>query len=234
MSEYKYANEPLSIIAAIDNLKSRFTINDAIKRGHSLKALMSVTEKKHTEKGGLPTKDADSLVDIIRWTLHYLRDSGHANELLGGNWRLSKNDQRIFGGGQHWVYLYYFEEDKDNAESQEKKRWRCRIGKAKKDPEGRITRPTTGAPIPPIVGLLFRTDKHTELEGAIHRTLKLRGQHLEKLQGEEWFNTNPDEVLEIYDFIIHNKPNYTKITEKWHIGRAERIRKRMLESESID
>ena len=232
--DYKDAGEPLSVIAAMDLLKNRYTVDTAINTGHSLKSLMHITEKTHVEKGGLPTDDRETLITILRKTLRCLCNSGHAIELLGGNWRLSKNEQRIFGRGQHWVYLYYFDEDKHKAESQERTRWRCRIGKAKKDPEGRITRPTKGTPIPPRVGLLFRTDKHTELEGAIHRILKLRGQHLKKLQGAEWFDTNPDEVSEIYDFIIHGTPDHTRKKELMDVRRAERVRKRLLKSQSCE
>ena len=232
--DYKYAGEPLSEIAAMDYLKGVFTKDHAIEEGHTIETLMHVVEENHTKKEGLPTDDRETLRTILRKALRCLCNSGHAIELLGGSWRLSKNDQRIFGRGQHWVYLYYFKEDKHKAESQERTHWRCRIGKADKDPEGRITRPTKGTPIPPRVGLLFRTDKHTELEGAIHRILKLRGQHLEKLQGAEWFNTNPDEVLEIYNFIIHRNPDYTRRMENRDVRRVKRAHKDMLESQSCE
>ncbi len=234
MSEsYKYADEPLSTIAAMDHLKKRYTVDKAIKEGHSIKAMMRIVEKEHIEKGGSPT-DSDTLANIIREALHFLCRSGHANELIEGRWRLAKTDQRIFGNGQHWVYLYYFKDDKKKAESQEKSRWRCRVGRAKHDPEGRITRPTKGTPVPPQIALLLRTDKWVELEGAIHRTLKLRGQHLEKLQGAEWFDTNPDEVLEIYDFIIHGKPDYTRISKRIDERTAKRARNSLLKSHSHD
>lgn len=78
--------------------------------------------------------------------------------------------------------------------------------------------------------LLLRTGKWVELEGAIHRTLKLRGRLLEKLQGAEWFNTNPDEVLKIYDFIIYGKANMTRQREITDNRKAEKRRKRQLES----
>ena len=231
--DYKYAGEPLSTIAAVDYLKGVSTKDEAIKKGHSTELLMNVMEEYHVEKGGLST-DSETLAAVLRQALRFLSRSGHATELIAGRWRLSKTDQRIFGCGQHWVYLYYFSEDKKKAESQEKSRWRCRVGRAKHDPEGRIARPTKGTPVPPQIALLLRTDKWVELEGAIHRTLKLRGQHLEKLQGAEWFDTNPDEVLEIYDFIVHRKPNYTRRAEYLDNKRAIRDRKRLLKSQSSD
>lgn len=231
--DYKYADEPLSLIAVIDSLKGFSTADHAIKEGNSIKSLMSVVKKYHVENEGLLT-NSDTLAAVFRKALHFLNRSGHANELIGGRWRLSKTDQRIFGNGQHWVYLYYFQDDKKMAESQGKSRWRCRVGRAKHDPEGRVTRPTKGTPVPPQIALLLRTDKWVELEGAIHRTLKLRRQHLEKLQGAEWFDTNPDEVLEIYDFIIHGDPNYTRIVERIDEATAKRARDRLLKSHSLD
>ena len=230
---YKYADEPLSTIAAMDFLKGVSTKDERIKKGHSIELLMRIVEENHVEKGGLPT-DSDTLAAVIRKALRFLNQSGHANELIEGYWRLPKTDQRILGNGQHWVYLYYFEADKKKAESQEKSRWRCRVGRAKHDPEGRIARPTKGTPVPPQIALLLRTDEWVELEGAIHRTLKLRGQHLEELQGAEWFDTNPDEVLEIYDFIIYGAPDHTGISERMSEVTAKRARNRLLKSHSRD
>ena len=214
MSEnnYEYHGESLSVLAAMDILKVHYTTDEAMKTGSSIKGLMSLVDKYHQEHGGLPT-DSDNLKMILTSALDFLSKSGRANEISKDHWRLPKSDQRIFGSGEHWVYLYYFDQDKNTAESQGKGRWRCRVGRATSDPEGRITRPTKGTPVPPRGAILFRTDKWVELEGAIHRTLKLRGRHLEKLQGVEWFNTTPDEVVEIYDFIIHRRPNYTSRQE---------------------
>ena len=112
--DYKYADEPLSIIAVMDCLKGFSTADHAIKEGNSIKSLMSVVKKHHVENGGLLT-DSDTLAAVFRKALRFLNRSGHANELIGGRWRLSKTDQRIFGNGQHWVYLYYFKDDKKNG-----------------------------------------------------------------------------------------------------------------------
>ncbi len=136
------------------------------------------------------------------------------------------NDQKIFGSGKHWVYLYYFKKDKDEVFDRERSRnaalykndpeemnnfekylesgyvsWPCKIGKTKERPEARIKAQTSGVPIPPEVALLIRTDQHTELERFIHRTLKLNDQHRNDLQGNEWFDTNPKQVSNIYEFI---------------------------------
>lgn len=128
--DYKYADEPLSFQAAIDILKRHSTRDEAIKKGHPTKVLQLFVEKYHTERGGFSIK-SEELELVVQQALYCLSRSGHANPLIGEHWRLPKNNQRIFGNGIHWVYLYYFKADKDAAETQGKYRWRCRIGRAK-------------------------------------------------------------------------------------------------------
>ncbi len=47
------------------------------------------------------------------------------------------------------------------------------------------------------INILHRWPLHIS-EKTIHRILELRGKHIESAQGDEWFRTNPDIVLEIY------------------------------------
>lgn len=82
MSEsYKYANEPLSIIAAMDYFKTHNTPDEAIEKGHSMEKLVSFVEEYHVEKGGLRT--ADSSTAALK-ALSNLLQSGHAFALSGG------------------------------------------------------------------------------------------------------------------------------------------------------
>ena len=105
MSEsYKYANEPLSIIAAMDYFKTHNTPDEAIEKGHSMEKLVSFVEEYHVEKGGLRT--ADSSTAALK-ALSNLLQSGHAFALSGGHLILPKNDQRVLGKGKDWVYCYY-------------------------------------------------------------------------------------------------------------------------------
>ena len=230
--EYKYANEPLSIIAAMDCLRTHFTKNEAIATGHPIKVLVSTVEKYHVKNGGLQTDDSGT---AVRKALSNLRASGHAVELIGGHWILPKDDQRIFGKGKDWVYCYYLTSQKKEGDS----RYPCTIGRTSggtvKSVTEYIERQTRKAVVErPKIPLLFRTDRYVDLEGAIHRILKLRDQQIEKAQGNELFTTNPNEVLEIYDFIIHGYPDYTTSAERSNEARAKGRRKRLLESQSRD
>ena len=114
------------------------------------------------------------------------------------------NERQIFGSGKHWVYLYYFPHDKEKAKSNGEPFWPCKIGQVNENPEGRVRKQTLGVPALPHIALLLKVDKHLALETAIHKILTLRGRHLEKLPGKEWFLTNPDEVWEIYDVVMYD------------------------------
>ena len=232
--DYKYAGEPLSVIAAMDLLKNRYTVDTAINIGHSLKNLMYITENTHVEKGGVPTDDSDTLAAVLRKARSYLLRSGHATELIGGNLILPKNGQRILGKGADWVYCYYINSQKKEGEP----RYPCTIGRTGSDTLKSVTehieKQMRKAVVErPEIPLLFRTDRCVDLEGAIHRILRLRGQQIDA-PGNELFNTNPKEVLRIYDFIIHGTPDHTRRNEKIDVRRAERARERLLKSQSCE
>ena len=229
---YKYAGEPLSIIAALDELKKRYTVDNALTTGHSLNNLRCITGEQHVKNGGLPTDDSDALAAILQRVRYYLLRSGHATELLGGNLILPKTGQRIFGKGSDWVYCYYLDSQKKEGDS----RYPCTIGLTRggtlKSVTEYIEKQTRKAVVdPPKIPLLFRTDRCVDLEGAIHRILRLRRQQIDAL-GNELFDTNPEEVLQIYDFIIHGDPNYTTTIEREDIRGAERARERQLKPQS--
>ena len=109
--------------------------------------------------------------------------------------------QRIFGEAEGWVYLYYFDKKKAEAQNQGNKVWPCNIGFTERQPEKRIQEQMTEDSDIPIIALLLRTDEPKLLEKTIHGILKLRGLHLKQAQGNEWFLTNPDEIVSIYRFI---------------------------------
>ena len=196
---YKYENQHFTQMAAVHILDryiaGRFKIAAIIKRVGSY----------HEEHGGVRA-DSDDLERRVRNALDSLTLSGRAVEEPQDFWILPPDDQRIFGNGENWVYLYYFHHHKIAAVSQGKDIWQCKIGSTHRTPERRIRELTGGYPSAPTIDLLLRTDKHEVLEKAIHRTLQLRGNHIEDAQGDEWFWTNPDVVLEIYNFVIYGNP----------------------------
>ena len=90
--------------------------------------------------------------------------------------------------------------------------WPCNIGrtKSKKPVEGRILKETRPFREKVITKLLLRTDEEIKLENGIHTVLKLRGKHVppEDINRErEWFITNPDKVIEIYEFFMEVSPS---------------------------
>lgn len=205
---YAYKEKPLTQSIAQEIISTK-----TYTSGSSVTKIAEYVRKTHEKNGGLSAEK--DLEEIIKGALRYLSQSGEANQLASDIWMIPRLNQKIFGSGKHWVYLYYFDADKEKAKSdsmspyddeEDHLFWPCKIGKTAKDPETRVHNLTPGVPVPPHIGLLFRTDEHSALEDAIHGILTVRGRHLEKLQGKEWFLTNPREVTEIYDFIIRANP----------------------------
>ena len=183
-------------------------ISEVHTLGSSITVIAKHVRKTHAEKGGLPA-EADLKV-VVEKALQNLSWSGHTNKVSSDTWRISCLNQQIFGSGKHWIYLYYFDAEKKKAKSDSLSPyndekvlfWPCKIGKTDKEPEARVKAQTSGVLVPPHIGLLFRTDEHSALEKAIHGILTVRGRHLKN----EWFLTNPTEVIGIYDFIIRANP----------------------------
>ena len=157
----------------------------------------------------MPTDDPGR---VVRRALSYLRQSGHAVELIGGNFIFPKDDERVFGTGENWVYCYYLTIQKKQGASQ----FPWTIGRTSggtiKSIRKYIERQARKAIVdPPKIPLLFRTNECVDLEGAIHRILRLRDQQIDA-PGDELFMTNPEEVLEIYDFIDRLEAHYGEIS----------------------
>ena len=110
--------------------------------------------------------------------------------------------ERIIGPGKGSVYLYYYPQYQESAESKGEKIWACKIGRTiHGEADTRITPQATGLPESPKIGLHIKTDNYVKIEGIIHDILKVRGKHIEEAPGREWFLTSPSEVEEIYNFI---------------------------------
>ena len=200
---YPHKDKPLTQSIAMEIISKAQTL------GSSITVIAKHVCETHEKKGGLPA--GKDLAEIVKQALQKLSHSGKANRVSSNTWRLPYPYQQIFGSGKHWVYLYYFDADKKKAKSdsmspyddeEDHLFWPCKVGKTDKDPENRVKAQTSGVLVPPHIGPLFRTDKHSALEKAIHGILTVRGRHLKK----EWFLTNPKEVINIYDFIIRANP----------------------------
>ena len=150
---------------------------------------------------------------MVKAALQNLSFVAKASEISKDVWRYAKPDQWIFGLGKHWIYLYYFPQDKQDAESKGKSIWQSRIGKTDgvdKDgkikydaPEKRVGNQTRSYQQAPIIALLIRTDRHNGLEKAIQGILTVRGQDIPDAKGNSWFWTNPSEVVKVV-FLVAN------------------------------
>ena len=132
-----------------------------------------------------------------------------AQRISKEKWRILPPHQQIFGEGEGWVYLYYFDKGKAEAQDQGSKVWPCKIGFTENEPEKRIQQQMEENSDIPIIALLLQTNKPKVLERSIHGILTLRGSHLKHPQGREWFLTEPDEVASIYKFITDWKHQIT-------------------------
>ena len=113
--------------------------------------------------------------------------------------------ERTIGSGKSSVYLYYYPQYRESAESKGEKVWECKIGRTiHGEADGRIRGQATGLPESPKIGLHIKTDNQVKIEQIIHDILKVRGKHIEDAPGREWFLTSPSEVEEIYNFIGEN------------------------------
>ena len=120
-------------------------------------------------------------------------------------WKIPPACQQILGKGEGWVYLYYFDREKAEAQDQGNEVWPCKIGRTEREPEKRIQEQMNEGSDIPIIALLLETDKPKVLEKTIHGILTLRGVHLKHEQGKEWFLTSPNEVIDIYRLMVHKK-----------------------------
>lgn len=110
--------------------------------------------------------------------------------------------ERTIGSGNSSVYLYYYLQYRESAESKGEKVWACKIGRTiHGEADTRIRFQATALPESPKIGLHIKTDKEEKIERIIHDILKVRGKHIEEAPGREWFVTSPSEVKEIYNFI---------------------------------
>ena len=199
-NNYEYSGKLLSVESIEKILLSK---KSRERSTHKLSTITTFVSDRHIELGGLPSEEDAEL--LTHRALYFcMEDYGFANRISDELWELPMSGQRIFGFGNEWVYLYYFETDKIKTETRGKSSWQCKIGKAEKEPENRVKSQTSGCPVPPIIALLFRTNDCAALEKVMHACLKLHGKHMPNTQGKEWFNVNPDDIVSIFKIIVND------------------------------
>ena len=212
--DYKYKDQHFSVEIAEALLTQATSTHSNI--GQIKKYLLDT----HRKKGGFGLPDSEDSededifdaktaleIDIVVRALHNLMQKAKVNRIHKDIWRIARPDQWIFGKGKHWIYLYYFPQEKRDAEEKGRSVFPCKIGKAdgvdrngniKYDaPEKRVESLTRGAREFAKIPLLLRTNDHTTLELTIHKTLEVQDKRIRYRPSKEWFWTHPRDVVKI-------------------------------------
>ena len=204
---YEYQGEKLTVRSARSLIVELFGEQNDVPR----QKIIAAVDKAHISRGGLLATKQTHPVDDALW---FLKEQGYANNKKRGFWTISVGvevpaeqwkQESIFiqepGGRKGYVYLFYDPRDKQKAESENKHLWACKIGMTEKSVEDRVSQQTNQWTVKPVIGLVFQTDRNELLEKRIHNILRLFNRDLDDLKGREWFETSPDEVVDIYRFI---------------------------------
>lgn len=116
MKSYEYQNKNLTIASAKDILQ-----RTEWKRrcSFSITKIAKYVTDQHKEMGGkIATKDITTSLFVKR-ALLLLESEGYACEIKKDFWEFPKHEQRIFGEGTQWVYLWYYDNYKQRAEQNE-------------------------------------------------------------------------------------------------------------------
>ena len=199
--DYEYKDQHFTVEIAETLIPKRYS------HGNRLRNLTDRVMESHIDRGGLEPPEGENSREMVEKALRKLRAVAQASEISPNVWRYGYTDQWIFGTGKHWVYLYYFPEDKKNAESEGKSIWQCRIGKTDgvnrngeiiyDAPDKRVENQTRSYRQKANIALLIRADRHVALETAIQKILFLQEREVRRAPGKSWFWTNPCEVVKI-------------------------------------
>lgn len=216
MDSYKYKALPITP-AIIEYLIIELLNGQTSKRDDIVKLIIDT----HISSGGLPSEASD-FSRSVKKALSQLKEKGHALNKSYGYWQILKNDSPIqiidknisefeiseipthttYGKGNYSVYLYYFPTYRAHAETKGGNTWPCKIGRTDRDPLLRIiSQISTALPEMPTVEFIIKTDNSSLLEAMLHSILTIRGKHIKGSPGTEWFDTSPDEVLEILRYV---------------------------------
>ena len=216
MSDYKYKGLPITP-SIIESVTTELINGQTIKRDDLVKKIL----EHHISNGGI-YPEAKDFPRSVKKALSRLQQKGYATNKSYGFWTIHKNDvpvqvdeasnrlikieklptHAIYGKGEFSVYCYYFPTYKMLAQSQGNSRWACKIGRTDRDPLLRIlSQSSTALPETPFIEFVIKTKNSNLLETAIHSVLQIRNQHLNNSPGVEWFETNPNEILEIVKYL---------------------------------
>lgn len=209
---YKYKNIELTPGVFKELLIKKFD-GKQFKRADAIKIIMEY----HLKNEGLCEKN--EYISTFKRATEMLRGNGIVN--CGyGIWRLNYkkkdieihesvkriekiNIDEVYGTGKYAVYMYYYDAYRELACLKNDIFFPCKIGRTDKDPLHRIiSQSGTSYPEKPHVALVFYCDNASYLENAFHSILKIKNRWISNAPGTEWFNTNVEEIKEIYNSII--------------------------------
>jgi hypothetical protein len=213
---YAYRDQPLT-----PSMMERLVLATFAGQLQRREVIASTILGIHLSLGGAAPQ-AEDLPRSLKKSLAQLRKKGLAENPSFGYWRIglcdseSDNNQTevgvpvppdpqpditidcILGEGTSAIYLYYFSTYRTQAEEHGENIWACKIGRTDRDPLLRVLAQTsTALPERPIIAFLIRTPYPLAWEAALHGVLTLRGRRIETAPGSEWFNTSPNEVLDL-------------------------------------
>lgn len=213
MVEYKYQKLPI-MPSIIEDLIIQLFNGNIIKRD----VIVNKVLQYHISHGGLPP-EAQDFPRSVKKALEKMVEKGWAKNKAYSMWEILKDDSlqtdeedikdntveiseipthTLYGEGTHAIYLYYFQSYRKSAERDGYTSWPCKIGRTDRDPKIRIlSQSSTALPEKPYIEFIIRTDDSSLLETMIHSVLKIRGKQIKESPGTEWFDTSPDEVLQI-------------------------------------
>ena len=211
MIEYQYKRKSLTPEIATE------IIRDNLKGNGSIIKIGDAVLKYHTERNGQPP---DHSLNIMIWcVMQRLSQQGYVNRITKRNegkgmyeqiWEIYPFPLRVFGDGRYAVYLFYDLRDyilRDKS----KETWACKIGRTKRSVTKRVYELTKQWTIVPRIALIFKFQtlaQTKQMEKMLHNVLKAEERHRKDLKkkgaGREWFDTNPDEVVELFENIQKN------------------------------
>lgn len=180
---------------------------------------------EHLARGGRPPV-ASNLKELVRGALRKLQSEGRARSIHNGEWtvgettnqehqrvvrksrsqKIGLEDTTIIGEGESCVYVYHLPLYMDYSIERGETTWACKVGRTSGDLETRLLEQVEGTGLPeyPSVTLVLKTDNSERWEKAIHESLRVRNKGIDTI-GDEWFDTSPDEVLDLIFFLDPSK-----------------------------
>lgn len=211
-SYYEHSDKHLDRHIAVE------IIRDKLKGTWNIEDIVDMVVKHHISEGGLPPDSPESVVKRrIQSALFHLRREGYVNRVSETgyweehNWLIYPTPLRVFGAGAYSVYLFYDPRDYI-LYGKSVGCWACNIGWTVRDVGERVKEQTKQWTVLPTIALVLKTDSPKDLEDKLHYMLKRvwRKDLKDKGAGREWFETDPDTVLLLYQNVqLCDENNYS-------------------------